>query len=247
MSWGNRTLSRNYRISYADALVLRARELHDENSETFADYCTQALGLLGSLEESASLGAIVGLRARTELAGKVPSLLAGELADLFWKSGPYTATWTQGSELFDTCLELLIDERAPFGLRLVASEFTNPRVLIEYAALLIRSFELSGDNELRDLGAALTALEGVRIMSTSQTLTPRLPFLQGQALLLACELTNKPNPIGWASRIKNSNIPDIEFSLRSFHRAAGRSIGQFRSLILERSRHADKLKRRFGV
>jgi hypothetical protein len=247
MTWGNRTLSRNYRIGYADALVLRARELRDEKTDISADYCHQALDLLGSLEESASLGAIVGLRARTELEGKVPSLLAGELADLFWKSGPYTRTWTQGSEIFDTCLELLIEEQAPFGLRLVASEFTNPRVLIEYAALLVRSFELQCGNELRDLGAALTALEGVRIMSTSQTLTPRLPFLRGQALLLACELSNDPNPFGWAARIKNSDIPDIELALRSFHNAAGRSIGQFRSLILQRSRHADGLKRRFGV
>ncbi|MFI6338226.1 hypothetical protein [Streptomyces sp. NPDC050535] len=226
-AWGDAYTARRYRILYADVLVIQARDRPGNGMEQ----CERAVLLLGGLQDTDWRAAMVSMTARLEVDKCLPSLLADDMADLFWRQGPYTASWADGSSPFRDCAELLAEEGAPYGMQVIAEDFTNPRILLKYASLLVRSFELRSNPRLNDLGAALTVSEGARIMAPGLVENPTLAFLQGRSLLLACEASESPEPLRWARRTGSGSVSDIALACRLLASASSRSVGSFRSLI----------------
>ncbi|WP_298990001.1 hypothetical protein [uncultured Pseudokineococcus sp.] len=223
----HRDVTRRQRLLLAQCLIDKASREANQDVQALA---SRALRLIGNLEEASADAAMLALRARLELTGGQLPPIAEEVWGLFASSGPMNETWTQ-SELFALCEELLSEQDAPFGLRVVVRDFTNPRVLMKFSALLIRWHVLSRDRRIQRLEAALIAMDGARIFAASTSKTASLSWLQGRALLLGCENMQSRTPFAWGSRAFGVEVDDLELARRRLQSAKDRSVGNFRGVV----------------
>jgi hypothetical protein len=227
--WSDGRVARKFRVGLARSLVDASVRLPDPDADA---WCREALQLIGSLEESTTDAAVLALRARLELDSHSMPQAAEDLWKLFVTDHHPANAWTQGRAIFDLCSEILREEGAPHGLQLVAQQFANPRILLDFSSILLRwHVLLESPSGLGRVEAALTVSEGVRLLADQSSMTSRLPFLQGRALLLACEQTGSVRPLDWSRRTGGPDIDDLEYSRRRLHSAHSLSVGGLRSVI----------------
>lgn len=226
-SIANRATARRTRQTLAQALIDKVARQENQDVEGL---CGEAIQLLGGLEEANAESALIGLRARVELHRGVLPPSAEALWPLFTTSGPLNEVWTK-REIFERCENLLRDQGAPFGLQLIAQEFTNPKILLKFSSILLRWHVLLGDKKIQRVVAALTAMEGARIFAATSSRTEQLAYLQGRALLIACEETMSICPLHWSTKTSDLDIDDLELSFRRLQSALDRSVGGFREVI----------------
>jgi hypothetical protein len=71
------------------------------------------------------------------------------------------------------------------------------------------------------------------VMSGGYATTPRHPFMEARALLLAERLSGMSSPFRWAEHRGVEGISDIEYALRRLQSAHDRSVGAFSRVIEE--------------
>lgn len=226
---GDMTSLRTHRLDYSETLVnTAANGLADP-----LDYCTQAIDLVSDLTSVEPEAAIIAMSARLELdEGRLPSA-AASLRDIFCHQEGYAHVAVSESQLLrELGSKAALD---PLGsvATLVATDFTNPRLLVAFGAYLIRAFKLRNENGVETLRAGLNCLDGARIMSYGEWFPPVVNFHTGVALMSAVRYTNDSNPLGFGLKMGFRYQDDLAMAKARLQSAADLSIGSFRRLILD--------------
>lgn len=229
------SLVRGLHSVWADALV--SSSINDcVDSLEARRRCLRASVLVSSQEQRSANSAIIGLRARVELGVDSAPISSSGLLRALANAKGYLFAAANNSSLFSEFASKANDDALHWGHTALAQDFTTPKILLHYANYLIRAYEVGPRESLLQLQAALSCLEGARVMSPNGRYGgPEHPFFTARALVLAMEAKMKSDAIGWSAtydpraKRKKSDLEVAESKLMS---ARDQSVGAFRDSIL---------------
>lgn len=240
------------RVVQLDSVVGEAKALLDKAIFEVSDHSERrrlaaaSLELVVPVEARNRTSAGVGLAARLEVSRSLASDVLEEVVDLLCGFGSYANAVYENLGLFVLAMDLSTELDDVPGAWYLLDDITRPSSLVDFASLLLRSFELSKPRHLRYLEAALICLDGARIMGERNPGT-RHAFLEARVLLAAAEESGEVSPLGWAEQREYRATSDLDFAARRFQSIQSRSVGGFRRRAQQLEVASKQLARRLAI